>query len=244
MNFIAWLAVWIGVSFIETHTKEFSVSVIIPCVPKHAPYLFSLLSYYATQTKIPEEVIISLSEVDSVGEGLLNRIVDYVWPFKVIMIRNKERTSAGKNRNLGSDAAREDILMFQDADDIPHPQRVEIVKYFFEHYDIYHLMHFYVPAKKITHDGNIPDEFVWYDKTKIVRRSHVAYEETSSDFPFHNGQPCILRSLSKKIRWPDQWSPGEDVVYSRNVYRMFLDKTMILNAHLVLYRCELTSGWK
>ena len=243
MIFLRFIALWIAMAALSVDAKQLSVSVVIPCVPKHAPYLFNLLSYYAKQTEVPHEVIISLSQYGAIDAGLLDTLTNAEWPFKLILIRNAERTSAGKNRNLGSDAASGDILMFQDADDIPHPQRVEIVKYFFEKYDICHLMHFYVSAKSILHDAKPPHEFIWYDKTKIVTRVHARYEESSPHLPFHNGQPCILRSLSKLIKWPDQWSVGEDVMYSQNVYRAFPAQTMIVTAHLVLYRCELSSGW-
>jgi glycosyltransferase involved in cell wall biosynthesis len=225
------------------YARELTVSVIIPCVPKHAPYLFNLLSHYARQTEVPQEVIISISQIDLISKMLIDAITSTDWPFKLIIIRNARKTSAGKNRNLGAEAAQGDILMFQDADDIPHPQRVEIIRYFFGMYDIYHLMHFYVVPKRMVNNGEVPEECMSYQKSRISFRVGARYQESSEHYPFHNGQPCVLRSMASKIMWPDQYTVAEDVAYSRSIYNRFPDKTIIIEVPLVVYRNQLTSGW-
>ena len=223
--------------------RELTVSVVIPCVPKHAPHLLNLLGHYARQTELPQEVIISLSRVDLIPKNLTDTLEKQNWPFKLVLIRNIQKTSAGKNRNLGAQAATGDILMFQDADDIPHPQRVEIVKYFFSNYDIYHLMHFYVVPKRIANNGEVPEECVRYKKNEISFRIGAHYQESTEHYPFHNGQPCVLRKIAAKIMWPDQYTVAEDVAYSRYIYAHFRDKTIIVEAPLIVYRNQLTSGW-
>lgn len=239
------LYIFLSLSCVLLHTlytREMTVSVVIPCVPQHVPHLFNLLSHYARQTEVPQEVIISLSRIGSVPQDLINKLTDTKWPFKLVLIRNTQRTSAGKNRNLGAQAAQSDIIMFQDADDIPHPQRVEIVKYFFSKYDIYHLMHSFIIPEVMTNNGEIPKEFTFYEKQEISFKNHVAYETTLS-FPFTNGEPCMLRELASKMQWPDQYDIGEDSAYTRAIYGRFPNNIMLIKVPLILYRKKLSSGW-
>ena len=60
------------------------------------------------------------------------KIENMKYPFKVIYIFHKECKYAGDNRNCACEKASGDIFITQDADDIPHPQRIEIIKYMFK----------------------------------------------------------------------------------------------------------------
>lgn len=238
--FVSCVAVVLLTSMLSATT----VSVVIPCVPKHVKHLFNLISHYARQTKLPHEIIISLSEVDSIPAASLKQLTDHAWPFPVILIRNIQRTSVGKNRNLGTRRATGKLVLYQDADDIPHPQRVEIVTYFFENYDICHLMHFYVLPKNIEDDA-VARDFVSYVVEDILFKRNLPYRESDCHgYPFHNGQPCILREIAVKNPWPEYFRPGEDTEYNRNFYQQFPHETIIVEAGLVAYRYQFGSEWK
>ena len=112
--------------------RRLRVSVVIPCAGKHVSLLPTLLEHLSTQTRIPDEIVVStsgcaLSEVPSLD---------------VELVHSKRLLSAGANRNRASAIASSDVLIYQDADDVPHPQRVEIIAAMFERYEIDHLMHF------------------------------------------------------------------------------------------------------
>lgn len=247
MKWLSYIVVVLNLTVIlfqgTTYARELTVSVIIPCVPKHVPHLLNLLGHYARQTEVPQEVVISFSRMDLIPKTLVDQLANKDWPFRLVLIRNTQKTSAGKNRNLGVQAAKGDILMFQDADDIPHPQRIEIVKYFFSTYDIYHLMHFFVGTKKVENKGEIPEECTCYQKDKIAFKVSACYEESSEHFPIHNGQPCVLRKIASQVMWPDQYTMGEDVAYNKAIYSKFPGKTMVIKVPLIVYRVQLTSGW-
>lgn len=220
-----------------------TVSVVIPCVPKHAQYLFNLVSSYAQQTQLPCEVIVSLSEANSVPAVVLEQLTDHSWPFTVILIRNEERTSAGKNRNLGTQCATGTLVLYQDADDLPHPQRVEIVTYFFQNYDIYHLMHFFIIPQSMIDEEAVRD-FVPYRAADLVFRHNMPYRDSLPEsYPFTNGNPCVLREIAIKNPWPECFSLGEDLAYNKHFYAQFPDKTMIVEGNLLAYRIQLSSGW-
>ncbi len=115
--------------------------MIIPCVAKHFPYIFTLLQHFQEQTSPPEEIVISVSEIGQISEDELLRVEEYPWKFEVKFLKHSGKKSAGQNRNLACEIATGDLIICQDADDIPHPQRVEIVKYIFENYYVDHLLH-------------------------------------------------------------------------------------------------------
>ena len=52
--------------------ETLKTSIIIPCHPKHAQYLYELLKFYENQTILPNEVVISLSEANQVDLILKN----------------------------------------------------------------------------------------------------------------------------------------------------------------------------
>src|SRR6185295_8415761 len=51
--------------------------------------------------------------------------------------------TAGPSRQLGSDNSTGEVLIYQDADDLPHSKRVQIINHLFENNDILHLNHSY-----------------------------------------------------------------------------------------------------
>jgi len=93
------------------------------------------------QTVLPDEVVISLSEIDKLNPALIKKFENKKYPFPVKLIKHRELLWAGPNRNSACEHAIGDIFICQDADDLPHPQRIEIIKYFFENFDVNHLIH-------------------------------------------------------------------------------------------------------
>lgn len=132
-------------SFATAHNNEckFDVktSVIIPCYHGNARFLYSLLKLYERQTILPDEVVISLSEAHFVPEAI-DKIRNEEWKFPVKVLTSDDQHYAGWNRNNGCSYSQGDILILQDADDIPHPKRVEEIIFFFKQYDLDHCVHF------------------------------------------------------------------------------------------------------
>ena len=49
-----------------------TVSIIVPCHPKHAQHIESLLRVYEQQTVLPDEVVVSFSNAGSVDNVIQN----------------------------------------------------------------------------------------------------------------------------------------------------------------------------
>ena len=62
------------VFFIFCDLQGAGISIIIPCVYKHACYLQNLLEHYKNQTLLPDEIIISLSESDKIDPLIIYEI--------------------------------------------------------------------------------------------------------------------------------------------------------------------------
>lgn len=228
-----------GISFVAYAT---TTSIIIPCHYKHAHHLYALLQHYHQQTVRPDEVVIALSEFKKVDQDTLDTLRDPSLErqlgFNLVLFFSFEAKTAGENRNIACKQATGDILILQDADDIPHPQRVEIIKYCFEQYGITHLMHQFVAVDR--NRKQIP--FRHYKEFNLI--------ETARPQPEHCANAGTLRgfthgsiALTKKIFDAIQWSAlpvSQDQEFNTRVYRTFTD-TLLLKAPLIAYRHFLSS---
>lgn len=207
------------------------VSVIIPCYFKHFALLPELLTYYVNQTVLPDEVVISLSESDRVSQDTIRAIETNSWPFSLKLVCSKEKLTAGQNRNVACKNSSGDLIICQDADDIPHPQRVEIIKHHFENYEIDHLLHFWIPS-------NV--SFQRYDVNQIAEfgRYFKVYDEAINCFKVGdstNGNCSFRKEVFQLIQWSDIPQAGEDVQFNYNVYQLFKNK-VIFKLPLLYYR--------
>ncbi|MGP8321846.1 MAG: glycosyltransferase family 2 protein [Methanosarcinaceae archaeon] len=123
---------------IKPLTKVPTVSVIIPHF-NHHQYLDEALFHLSNQTSIPEEVIIV--DDQSKNQTLLKSIYEkYLSSLNLKLIIPPKKLFAGGCRQLGAETATSDLITMHDADDISHPNRIELTKRFFqEHPDALHL---------------------------------------------------------------------------------------------------------
>ncbi len=205
-------------------------SVVIPCYYGHFKHLPEILDCYVHQTVLPDEVIISLSEVDRIPPHEILALEQSGWPFSLKIIKNRMKLAPGQNRNIGCEHSIGDIILFQDADDLIHTQRVEIVKYFFETYDIMHLMHRWLWPK---------DGFQDYKKENITFRK-ITDSSTLQLVCFTNGNACISRKVIEYVKFGSAFA-AEDVEFNNAVCDRF-HKTIQIDADLLIYRYLLSSS--
>lgn len=204
-------------------------SVIVPCVNAHANLLPELLAYVIAQSVRPDEVVISISgavtappHVRAYAEGC---------PFPVRILASALRANAARNRNRASDASTGDVLIYQDADDLPHPQRVEIIKHVFETYELHHVMHHFTKS-----EGAQSPKWSHYALPAAVHTdpSFVFYYDVT------NGNVATSRALHRAVHWPENVSVGEDVHFNKAAYERFPGATGVLKLPLLFYRQHLS----
>ena len=153
------------------------------------------------------------------------------WPFKLNVIEHSTKKSAGENRNVACAAAKGDVLICQDADDLPHPQRVEIIKHIFQNYCVDLLMHQYTRK-----------QFTQYDLRNLILKRCPTFKDMRTGDGFTQGNVAITKELSKKVQWPTHFEIAEDMQFNKEVCKTF-SNIITVRAELLLYRQELSS-WK
>lgn len=196
-------------------------SVIIPCHFRHAVFLYELLRTYEDQSELPDEVVISISESHGMNKETLQKLEKENWKFPVKIITSNQKLYAGQNRNIGCSHAIGDIFICQDADDLPHPQRIEIIKYFFSKFNLDHLLHGYdlIPKRKKYNLQEIPYKFC------------NNYKEVGD---VANGNAAIARHVFEKIKWSSV-PRGQDCEFNSNVYHYFKNN-LVVQIPLLIYR--------
>ena len=153
-------------------------SLIIPCIPRdfNSNNLTNTLNSIINATLLPDETIIVLSGINQINKNNIE-LFKKIWTnklenFKILIYPNIQ--SCGKNRQIGNNEASNEIIVHADADDIFHPQRLEIFKYFFETTDVIAINHLYIPFSKGFHNYNI-------SKIKLVADSKTLYNHYFSE---------------------------------------------------------------
>jgi len=236
-------------------------SLVIPCTPNHfANNLFSVLKSYENGTVEPDEVIISLSQ----SPLLKNYKIDpeYLKYFslcskgevfkKFKIISHKEKKTHGPNRQAGSVESTGDVIIYGDADDLAHPQRVEIIKYFFKNYDIVHLNHRWAGdikksknfiLKDIKHFSSNELHAHYFSKNGLKGCVDVSKSYGGGVMDCTTtGHVSIRKEVLKKIGWKDWqdlWAPAEDYEFCMETLYTF-NKSILIDVPLIEYS---NAGW-
>lgn len=207
---------------------DLNVSVIVPCHYKHFPLLEELLINFSHQTVHPLEIVVSLSECELVEQEKIDALENTNWPFAIKILRNPEKLYGGQNRNRASQVSVGDILIYQDADDVPHPQRVEIVKALFDRYELDHLYHAWIHPTQ---------SFASYTYDQYVnlcadckRISDLGHKPTY-------GNVSVTREVFNAVKWPEYSQKGEDADFNSQVYAKF-QHTAYADVALLMYRYQ------
>ena len=212
----------------RAHPVELKTSVIIPCHSKHVQHLPTMLQWLAEQTVVPDEVVICFTRSQVATAPAI--APDY--PFAVRCVFT-DRSYPANARNTACEESSGDLLICQDADDVPHPRRVEIIKHLFEHYQIDILLHRWSPSSETFEPYTVEESIP-------LALSVDLYAEVEPQFDFiHNGSPALLKAVTQRVKWPPM-PLREDMTFNAEVFRYFPHK-VVLDERLVIYRFELSS---
>ena len=241
-------------------------SVVIPSTDKHFKYLDKVLLSYADQTMKPEEIVVSIANGHLVNKEEIREIKDkYSWYFENIEIILHDRVvPEGPNRGEGTKVASNELIIYNDSDDLAHPQRVKIVDTIFNKYDINHLNHSYSFEEEfnsITKIGIIESqdifdmyfpEFVSWDQKDRIRknRPRKVYGPKGNSLPYGSGfdvditggSLCILKSVTDVINW--EWDMDVSYDYDFCMDTLFyFNKSLLIDSKLIWYNKTGNMGW-
>jgi glycosyltransferase involved in cell wall biosynthesis len=244
-----WLCLLISINFglclsIDKNKRDVKktqkISVIIPCAYMHAKHLYQLLTHIEQQTMLPDEVIISLGEAHRVQPQVIKTIENKKWAFPCKLLKSNAINYVSKNRNIGCRHATGDVLVLQDADDLPHPQRIEVIKYFFENYQVDFLMHHFIMA-------NTPKDAANFTKIPDLELISIDwgtdFESMFSQHKFTNGEIAISKDLFSQMQWIESMRRQEDTEFNQRVFKTF-KQLLLVEEPLLCYRIYLSAAKK
>lgn len=203
-----------------------TVSVFIATTPNHIIFLDKILySYIHKSTIKPDQLVVSISDFPNIDTDLY---MDLKSKYQnVLFLEHSEIKLAGPNRQFSKEYCNSDIILYQDSDDLPHIQRIEVVKYFFENYDIVHLHHSYF---NLTNYINLIDEnnkfnynedlinvntinfiksenfynTLFPNKNLLDCRDSNIFNSIFNPFKPHHGAFAIKKEVLDEIKWKDR----------------------------------------
>ena len=210
---------------------KLTIGVAIPCYKKHIPFVFKVLDSIEKQTRKPEKVVISCSS--TISEDFPLNKLNYSFPIEIYVIRFKK--NAAQNRNNASSYLDTDIVTFIDADDIMHPQRLEIIeRVFIEHSPKIFLHGYQEDTQEFMMYQDIPIEI---GKLSKCQWGATIYTGNYSARNIHNSQSSVQKSVLENIQYPEQleYVGKEDTIFCTSVIEKYINETAYCPLSLSYY---------
>lgn len=229
-------------------------TIAIPCLVNHVKWLDTAFENIANGTCLPDEVLVAISPSpteDPIAFDIVKKYKDRL-NIKVFFL---DRPGAIFAKHFLTQHITGDLVLYHDADDYQHLQRVEIVKKFFENFDIVHLCHSYsyeiegcygkldYDKIKYVHGDSFRDKYCLekdHPSLDSWKKDGIACFGVMTDVKkVTDGAMCIKRSVLDKIKWneiPENFiQPAPDMWFCMSVFKEF-NKTMLIDAPVYIYR--------
>jgi glycosyltransferase involved in cell wall biosynthesis len=188
-----------------------TIGLAVPCYKGHITVLKRLFDSIEKQVRKPDMVVVSCSS--SSDEDIPYKSSDYSFSFKIYT--HTEKRNAAHNRNFAADKLDTDIISFMDADDIMHPQRLQLIENAFKT-NIVMLVHNCMYGDK--------DEFpFYYDIVFDIGTLGVTHLDTNNKSGIVNGHITVLKSIMKDIRYREtsDYTGREDSVFTSDIVKRY-----------------------
>jgi len=207
------------------------IGVAIPCYIGHIDKLMILLDSIEKQTVLPDKVIVSCSSVGNYDNDNDNdndnddnikikiNITKFSFPLEIITC--PEKKNPAQNRNIAAtnlfDKDKVDYVTFFDADDIMHPQRIEILSKIITENNSEFILHNFFCNGEVDMSQGFPriDNISIRNNMLIPAPSGCAthtYGYNDSIDRIHHSQVTVDQNLFYKVKFP------EDVMYEDSVF--------------------------
>ena len=204
-----------------------TIGVVIPCYKPHIGVLKRLLDSIEAQSRKPDMVVVSCSS--SQEEDMPYKSSDYSYPLKIFT--HSEKRNTAQNKNYGSRIVGTDIISYFDADDIMHPQRIEVIfNVFMKNSNLKLLLHslklnppdFNYPTYEVE---NIPVELdpFFICHWGAVNLKHESYRA------IHNGHNAIRKDIFNEVQYieSDDGLGREDTIFNRVLIQKYQNSQCI-----------------
>jgi len=175
--------------------SPFSLGAVIPCHKPYIPYLRECLDSIEGQTIKPSAVVVVCSS--SKDEDIPESYKTYSFPLRFIT-REDERNQA-QNRNQGASVIGTDFITFFDADDVMHPQRIELIQRYISNSDI--LLHGYKIDEKVFPVIHSP---VVYTNELMKAPTGCAIFKPNWNAPIHHSQVTVRATIMNRVKFREE----------------------------------------
>lgn len=238
-------------------TLKSKITLCIPCVDKHIPLLLKLLGTVDGFTRKPDKIMIGLSPKfnDSDLFKEKNKILQLYPELPIDIIVQITKTNAAKHLNIMGKNVKEGYIIRADADDIIHPQKIEIIEQVINKYpDTKLLLHkvrcsntrnYNVENFNHINCANIENN-VFNVECKTINNSlllcsdmlNKKYNRTLLEFLdrsnyIHYGACCYHVGVLQNIQYKNR-NFAEDKIFSLDVTKHY-SKTKYIDLYLNLY---------
>ena len=230
-------------------------SIIIPCFKDHIYSVFNIICCFLLENKIYENDtnIKLINNITIICNGLEDNHITEIIKQQTFFDNYysegfikyeiyKENVPPGKAREMGIKSIslnkENKYCIFHDADDIPHPQKIRILKYFFMRYNCDHILHLFQPLgfNFINYDDF---SHIMYTKTKKIIQYIKKKKKVNFDIGniikarVSQGLISVRLNAIKDIKWTSKMS-GEDKAFNKISLHMG-NKLIMLDCYLSEY---------
>jgi glycosyltransferase involved in cell wall biosynthesis len=207
------------------------IGVAIPCYFAHISQLINLLDSIENQTYRPDKVVVSCSSTKDLFETKQ-------YNFLLQIITTEETKNAAQNRNIAASYLDDmDYITFIDADDIMHPQRIEILLKVFQESNCDIIFHnFLMDDSKFDYIENIDyriNELIQCYSGCITHK----YEAHPSQH-IHHAQTSIKKYIFDIVKYPEEkeYYSREDCVFCYRILSISEVTDVYITNPLSLYK--------
>lgn len=189
------------------------IGVAISCYVNHLPELIELFDSIEIQTKLPDKVVVSCSS--TTPENELKNIKCYSFPYEIIY--TSEHKNAASNRNIAiSKLLDMEYITFIDADDIMHPQRIELLLKTFDETKCDIILHNFSYQYDL-----IPIEKLIY-KVNELYVSNCGCITSDNNYQLHHSQSTVRRYILEFVLFSEdiKYNRKEDCVFCKDVFKL------------------------
>jgi hypothetical protein len=219
------------------------IGVAVPAYIGHIVPLFKLLDSIQNQTIMPDKVVVSCSSTkDSDFDSYYEKMKNYTFPLQIITTEDKK--CAAQNRNIAASNLMDmDYISFIDADDIMHPQRIEVLLKVFKDHDSDIILHNY------SNYENIENKLIQkIQKNDIViinnnLKQCISGCITHKDYhtmngKIHHGHVSIKHCIFNQVQFPEEpeFYTKEDCVFCYRVFNIPNIKDSYIANELTYYK--------
>jgi len=217
--------------------SSYTVGVAICCYHGHISALSALFRSIEAQTRRPDQVVVSCSSTSP--ENIPYDMGSYSFSLQIVTCREKK--NAAQNRNTAASYLHTDIVTFFDADDLMHPQRIDVIYHGFSTYDALFMVHSFQKSPVF---ASYPTYPFYVNYLAVCPYGSVMVAGHPHDRPIANGHCSVMRWVLRNVMYSESAEDQgrEDTVFSAQMIQRYPNHTLYCPNALSCYLPSGTGG--